>query len=242
MISVLTRNYRMIQKSLAMRGVVKTISYAATWPLVVYKERRSLVERNAIQSDFDGRHGTDTGGFIPLSSFTIDNPNWVHGVRYAPTSPQGFGASLSLLDLSADRYPDFTFVDVGSGKGATLLYAGDLGFKAVVGIEFVEQLHQIALKNLGVYPSTRKIGRSVCADASLFEMPAPPLVVFLNYPFSSQDLMQAVIRNVSRCGRGPKYLIALNFPYDPAMLPDCKLRMIKKRMGADRGNYAFEVL
>jgi len=238
---MLLRQFRMIKKSIAMRGLVPTLVYAARWPLVIYQERRSLAERNAIQSKFDAQYGTDTGGIIPLSSFTIDNPNWVHGVRYAPTSPQSFSESLALLNLASARYADFTFVDVGSGKGATMLYAADLGFKAAIGIELVEELHNIAQKNLSLYPAARNIGQSVCTDALTYKMPPSPLIVFFNYPFSSRELMDGAIRNISQSPGGPKYLLAINYPYDPATLPSGKLRLINS-VKTHRHNYAFEVL
>ena len=225
-----------------MRGVAGTMSYAIRWPLVIYNERRSLGQRTAIQSDFDRRNGTDTGGIIPLSSFTIENPNWVHGVRYAPTSPEGFLNSLSLLDLSPALYGNFTFVDIGSGKGATMLYAADLGFKAVVGVEFVDALHQVALKNLAVYPAARRIGKSICMDAMEYEMPKTPLVVFMNYPFSSQHLMKGVLDNIAKSSGSPKYLVTLNFPYDPSTLPGCQLKTINRTaVGPDRHHYAFQM-
>jgi hypothetical protein len=231
----------MIKKSVAMRGVLPTLAYAARWPLVIYDERRSLAERNAIQLKFDAQYGTDTGGIIPLSSFTIDNPNWVHGVRYAPTSPERFRESLALLNLDSARYRDFTFVDVGSGKGATMLYAADLGFKAVIGIEFVEELHKIAQKNISLYPAAKDIGQSICTDALTYKMPPAPLVVFFNYPFSSHELMDGVIRNISQSGPGEKYLLAVNYPYNPATLPSGKLRLISS-VKTHRHNYAFEVV
>lgn len=239
------RPFRMIRKSLAMRGVTGTILYAMRWPVVLFAEQRNLRSRNTIQSQFDARYGTDTGGVIPLSRFTIDNPNWVHGVRYAPTSPETFENSLALLNLNRDTLKDFTFVDIGAGKGATLLYAADLGFKAVVGVELVEELHKLAVQNISKYPSARNVGESVCTDAMRFEMPAPPLVVFFNYPFSSQELMDGVIGNISTCGTGPKFLIALNFPYDPATLPGAKLRLVNSVSSSvrkDNRNYGFEVL
>jgi hypothetical protein len=239
---MLTQPYRMVKKSLAMRGVAGTVAYAMKWPLVIYNERRSLVERNAIQSDFDRRHGTDTGGIIPLSSFTITSSNWVHGVRYAPTSPQGFRKALSMLGLDAENFHDFTFVDIGAGKGATLLYAAELGFKSVVGVEFVEGLHEVAVRNIAAFAPARSIGESVCIDAVQYPMPDTPLVVFMNYPFSSKQLMGSVIANMQKSSGGPKYLIALNFPYDPADLPGTRVCLIQSSSNLDgRLNYAFEV-
>jgi hypothetical protein len=237
------RLYRMIVKSLAVRGLMNTVLYAAKWPIIIHKERRSLRDRNAIQTQFDEKYGTDTAGIIPLSSFVIEDSMWTHGVRYAPTSPKGFKDSLSLLGLGCDSYKEFTFVDVGSGKGATLLYASDLGFKAVCGIELVKELHEIAAKNISLYPAARDIGTSVCTNAVSFQMPSPPLVVFANYPISSKELMDEVVRNIANSGNGPRYLVADNFPYSPAILPSSRLRLINS-VEAKTGNrnYAFEVI
>ena len=236
-----TRNYRKIIKSIGMRGVKNTCVYAMQWPVIVLKERRSLRERNKIQFEFDRRYGTDTAGIIPLSAFAIDNPEWVHGVRYAPTSPQVFRDAIALLNLSAEEARKFSFVDVGSGKGAVLLYAADLQFKAIYGIELVHQLHVIASKNIELYPAARANTQSLCVDATTFRMPAPPLVVFLNYPFSSKELMERVIANISRSGPGPKFIVATNFPYDPSAGSQSKLRLIK-RVETHRANYAFEMI
>lgn len=240
---MITLMIRMIKKSIAMRGPLSTIVYAARWPLVAYGERQRLLKRNELQSQFDEQYGTDTAGIIPLSTFSIQDPVWVHGVRYAPTSQEGFHRSLSMLQLDRQRYKEFVLVDVGSGKGATLLYAAALGFKAVYGVELVKELHEISIKNMSVFPAAREIGQSICASAADFRMPEPPLIVFANYPFSSKDLMDQVVRNIAASGSGPKYLVADNFPYDPAKLPSARLRLIgSSRAETGNSNYAFEVL
>ena len=236
------RHFRMFQKSLAIRGPLNTLIHVIRWPLVILRERASIRERDAIQTRFDQQHGTDTAGFIPLSSFEIDSPAWVHGVRYAPTSLQRFKESVASLGLSQAQLSGYSFVDVGSGKGATLLYAIDLGFRAVYGVELVEELHRVAAKNLEMHDANKK-AISVCADATAFDMPAPPLVVFANYPFSSKEMMGRVIQNIARAGIGPKYLIADQFPYDVAALPGTRLNLISHRKDKnDRSNYSFEVL
>ena len=53
-------------------------------------------------------------------------------------------------------------------------------------------------------------------------------------------MMQTLLENIARCGDGPKYLVAMNFPYDPSTLPGLTLRQIK-RVGSDRATYAFHV-
>jgi SAM-dependent methyltransferase len=236
------RQLRMFQKSLATRGPIDTVLHAIRWPLIILRERASVQERDAIQSRFDEQHGTDTAGFIPLSAFSIDSPAWVHGVRYAPTSLERFNESLAAIGLTPEMVKDFSFVDVGSGKGATLLYAADLGFKAIFGVELVEELHRVASRNLELQGVTDR-AQSVCADATTFKMPPPPLVVFANYPFSSQEMMAKVVQNISDAGQGPKYLIADQFPYDVSALPGAPLRLINHRKDKNnRSNYLLQVL
>ena len=47
----------------------------------------------------------------------------------------------------------FTFVDLGSGKGRTLLMASDYPFRRIIGVELLPSLHQIAQENLRQYKS-----------------------------------------------------------------------------------------
>ena len=235
------QSFRMVEKSIAMRGVAKTLLYLVQWPFLKIGERRALSTRNSIQSEFDELHGTDTAGIIPLSTFSLSNPNWKHGVRYAPTSPQAFAAAIGLLELNPEALAQFTFVDVGSGKGATLLYSAAMGFKSVIGVELVPELNAIAARNIKLHPIAEQISRSLCDDAIAFKMPSPPLVVFANYPFSSRDLMAKLVANVANCGDGVKYFVAMNFPYDPADLPNVNLRLIS-RCRIERTCYAFAVL
>ena len=83
----MTRSYRDVVKSLAMRGVSGTAAYVFQRPLNLLLEQKNLADRNKRQAAFDSLHGTDTGGIVRLSSFAIDNPLWVHGVRYSTDEP-----------------------------------------------------------------------------------------------------------------------------------------------------------
>ena len=156
--------------------------------------------------------------------------------------PRTIQQFTGFVGIAPKQFNEFSFVDVGSGKGATLLYAADLGFKAVFGVELVEELHRVATKNLELHDATKR-AQSVCADATTFEMPQPPLIVFANYPFSSKEMMGKVIQNIAHSGQGPKYLIADQFPYDVPALPDIRVRLISHRKDKnDRSSYTMEVL
>ena len=123
---------------------------------------------------------------------------------YQPTEPGAFhemidevakAAGANGLALSA-----FTFVDLGSGKGRTLLMASDYPFRRIVGVELLPALHQIAQENVKQYRSeTQKCFaiESVCADATEFPVPDEPLVMYLFNPFPESG-MRRVMGNLDR--------------------------------------------
>jgi SAM-dependent methyltransferase len=82
---------------------------------------------------------------------------------------------------------NFTFIDLGSGKGRVLLMASDYPFKRIIGVEFMPALHRAAQKNISGFASDRQRCRQIetlCMDARDFQFPSDPLVVYLFNPFS----------------------------------------------------------
>src|ERR1700733_13400481 len=69
---------------------------------------------------------------------------------YQPTEPSLFREMMASLPIAFD---EFTFVDLGSGKGRTLLMASDYPLKKIIGVEILPELHKIAQKNLAAYMS-----------------------------------------------------------------------------------------
>jgi len=69
---------------------------------------------------------------------------------YQPTEPGPFAEMIASLPMDLG---EFTFVDVGSGKGRTLLMASEYPFRRIVGVELLPALHQIAQENLASYTS-----------------------------------------------------------------------------------------
>jgi SAM-dependent methyltransferase len=84
------------------------------------------------------------------------------------------------------QFRDFTFIDLGSGKGRSLLMASDYPFRRIVGVEYLPDLHRIAEGNIARYSSEKQQCReihSICQDARDFEFPAEPTVLYLFNPF-----------------------------------------------------------
>lgn len=124
---------------------------------------------------------------------------------YQPTEPVLFHdmvegwAEITGLDLR-----EFTFLDLGSGKGRTLLMASDYPFRRIVGVELLPRLHGIAQQNLAAYKADSQrcfAVESVCGDATSFPLPDGPLLVYLFNPFSGSILKRAV-KNLEDSFRG----------------------------------------
>lgn len=115
---------------------------------------------------------------------------------YQPSEPAAFHEMLDALqEKTRLDFRDFTFVDLGSGKGRTLLMASDYPFRRIVGVELLPALHRIAQENLSKYCSVRQkcfVAEAVCADAREFVFPAEPSVLYLFNPLPEAGLKRVV--------------------------------------------------
>jgi 16S rRNA G966 N2-methylase RsmD len=140
----------------------------------------------AVQADrrFDRVHGVDTSGSIQLDSLNICGPNRSFGNEYVSTSAKSFAWMMKALPIDIAGY---TFIDIGAGKGRTLLLASKYPFSRIMGVEFAHELVAVAQKNIERF-SIASEGRTieiVETDAAQFEFPQNPLVVYLYNPFSA---------------------------------------------------------
>jgi hypothetical protein len=116
---------------------------------------------------------------------------------YQPTEPVAFREMLDNLQID---YREFTFIDLGSGKGRTLLMASDYPFRRILGVELLPELHRIAQENIRVYTSEAQACcamESIWADARDFQFPAEPIVLYLFNPLFESALSE-VMRNLER--------------------------------------------
>jgi hypothetical protein len=134
--------------------------------------------------EFDSKFGTDTAGYRDIRSLDVAAlPAAPYAGRYEPSNAELVRSELDRLPIDPQR---FTFIDFGSGKGRVLLVAAGFPFKEVVGVEFSRELHDIARKNIAIFPTdiTRagKI-RSIHRDAAEFELPKSDLVCYFYNSF-----------------------------------------------------------
>jgi SAM-dependent methyltransferase len=120
---------------------------------------------------------------------------------YQPTDPAAFREMLETVQQAADlNLAQFTFIDLGSGKGRTLLMASDYPFRRIVGVELLPALHSIAQQNLAQYQSDSQrcfALESICANAAQFSFPAGPLLIYLFNPFP-ESVLRCVLANLRR--------------------------------------------
>jgi hypothetical protein len=108
---------------------------------------------------------------------------------YQPTEPALFHKMMAALNIA---FEDFTFIDLGSGKGRTLMMASDYPFRRIVGVELLPELNQVAQTNLQKYTSEAQKCfqlESCCADARHYAFPAEPLVLYLSNPLPRASLV-----------------------------------------------------
>ena len=135
---------------------------------------------------------------------------------YQPTEPALFREMLDALQTHAQLdFREFTFIDLGSGKGRTLLLASDYPFRRILGVELLPTLHQIAQENLQKYHSESQkcfALESICADATAFPFPAEPTLLYLFNPFPEAGLqrMLANLEQSLRQNPRPVYVLYHN--------------------------------
>ena len=110
------------------------------------------------------------------------------------------------------NFNDFTFIDLGSGKGRTLLMASDYPFRRIVGVELLPSLNEIAQQNLAQYHSDSQkcfAIESVCADATTFPLPDGALVIFLFNPFPESGLRRTIANLENSVDAHPRPVIVI---------------------------------
>ena len=113
------------------------------------------------------------------------------GAPYQPTEPGLFHEMLRALSID---FAQFILVDLGSGKGRTLLMAAGFPFKRVIGVELFPELHEVAVENIAKSEHRARL-ETLCLDARDYQFPSDPLVLYLFNPLSAAAL-EKVISNL----------------------------------------------
>jgi SAM-dependent methyltransferase len=144
-------------------------------------------------AEYDWEHRVNT------TSAAVSWRDRLLGVFHSPYQPTESALFHEMLEVLRQQnhsdFHDFVFVDLGSGKGRTLLMASDYPFRRIVGVELLPVLHQAARENLSKYRSESQqcfALESICADATEFAFPAEPTVLYLFNPFPEPGLRRMI--------------------------------------------------
>jgi len=151
---------------------------------------------------------------------------------YQPTEPGLFHEIMGeLRQRTGADLSHFTFLDLGSGKGRTLLMAADYPFQKIIGVELLSSLHEIAQENLQRYCSESQkcfAIESICGDATSFRLPENPLVIYLFNPFPEPGLREFRANLEQSLRERPRavYLAYHNPLLEPVLLESRFLRKV----------------
>ena len=94
-----------------------------------------------MQSELDYEYGTDTLGKVGVADLSASGPNAGYAYDYLPSPALWFDRIIGQLPI---EFSDYIFRDLGAGKGLALIRAARFRFKRMIGVEFGENLYQVA--------------------------------------------------------------------------------------------------
>lgn len=167
-----------------LRGTAKVTGAALGRKLL--RRRRPLVAAHP----WDARNGVETSGLLGGGSLAVGHRNDSYIVGYAGVPPSRFAGVMERwkATLTDSSVADYSFIDLGCGKGRALLLASEWEFRGALGVELNPDLAAVAKGNARVWTAA---GRSRCpihvlvADATEVTLPAGPLLIFIYNSFAA---------------------------------------------------------
>lgn len=191
------------------RRLLRTVrKIAHVWhtagPGEVFRRTYRRIRAGRQPDSFDLQHAVDTAGHLSLFQLDITSRHEAVGFSYSPSPAEICEKLFASLTI---RHQDFTFIDLGAGKGRVLLVASRFPFKRLIGVEFARELVETARLNIQKFGCRAEV---VHADAAEYKFPSENLVVYLYNPFGPEVLRPVLrsLREISACRE--VYLLYLN--------------------------------
>jgi hypothetical protein len=162
---------------------------------------------------FDDRYGVDTSGLIGGGELRSGHKNDVFNTAYYGMAPSRFQRVMQywVADQTHPALENYSFVDLGCGKGRAVMMASEFRFRAVVGVELHAALAGIAETNVAVWTAAGRAVcpvRIVCRDATEFVFPEGPCLLYLFNPFAA-PVMKRLIERIEEDFRARPRLLDL---------------------------------
>lgn len=182
--------WRKLQWSLVHRGLIGTLR-------TTFERAQRAADSTGISADnskpsihpFDQRHGVETSGLIGGADLRSGHHNDIYNTAYYGMAPSRFCWMLEywIADDTHARIEEYTFVDLGCGKGRAVMMASEFPFLEVIGVELNPGLASTAEQNLTLWTQTNSASapmRILHQDATEFLFPQGPCLLYLFNPFA----------------------------------------------------------
>lgn len=179
---------------------------------------RDLLKATAIPiHPFDQIYGVETSGLVPAANLVTGHPNDEHVTAYYGVAPSILRRLIELWRETPPPCPihEYTFVDIGAGKGRAMLVASQLPFREVIGIELNPAMAAVARQNLDHWSASHATdstasrlapARLIEEDALTFDFPRTPTLAFLFHPFEAPVLKRLLRRIETQFAKQPGML------------------------------------
>jgi SAM-dependent methyltransferase len=160
----------------------------------------------------DRSFGIETRREVALGSLDLSSARHADSAWYQATPYPAIRKSIEALPM--DSFGDYTFVDLGCGKGRALVLAGAAGFGSVVGVELDPVMVTSARDNLARARARGKIASSaevLTTDAASLDFPDAPLVLFLHNPFGEATMREVVASLNTSWARRPRPIFVIYY-------------------------------
>jgi SAM-dependent methyltransferase len=183
-----------LQWSLAQRGLGGTLRFA-----LLRARRQTPDEAKPQLHPFDERYGVDTSGLIGGGELRSGHRNDVFNTAYYGMAPSRFRWAIEswIADESHAAIENYSFVDLGCGKGRAILMASEFGFSEVVGVELHASLVAIAEANIRAWTAAGRAVcpvRIICQEATEFVFPEGACMLYLFNPFAAPVMRRLIER------------------------------------------------
>ena len=157
---------------------------------------------------FDLEHGVETSGLLFAEHLASGHAHDDHINAYWGTAPSGFRGILEqwqeTLEGTAYGIEDYTFLDIGCGKGRVLMLASDAPFERIVGVELNPALTAIAERNMAKWSTAPHLCSDVHVlnvDALAAPIPKSPVVLYIYNSFNLY-VMLPLLERLQTLARG----------------------------------------
>jgi hypothetical protein len=198
---------RIIERAITIYHEVglRRLSYRI-WTRVHQSRQASLwlQQKTTIDDEFDAAWQTNTGGVDHLFRLRINGENARFGISHIASDPYEFSRMMDQLEI---EFANFTFVDLGSGKGRAVILAAQYPFRRIIGVEFALELHEAAKENIASAKMNSNLKPAIeliCNDVATYELPDEPLLLYLFHPFGQTLVRRVPERAIASWRKAPR--------------------------------------